>query len=324
MRKVVLVDGHHMLHRVCFIPELQALKRSDGFPTGPVFGFLRVLRATLDRFTADTCVVCWDTPGTSDVPGRRDTIYPEYKANRADKEKPEALQHLGQQLEMLFNILPYLNVKQLGIPGFEGDDMIYLLVKHLSLEDFEPIVVSDDKDLLQLVREGAAVYRPIADQLVNYANFEEMTGTHPEAFVLRKAIVGDTSDNIKGVQGVGEKTADKLLREAYQNEAGDWVVDSLMLEEDYTPLKDLCENHKTKTAQKVTDQWDVVERNLKLMDLRKNVFGSYLSSKADIVIAAPGNMGFTDVELIQELGKYEFNKIMEQFATWITPFRRLR
>jgi len=322
-RKVLLVDGHHALHRVCFIPELQKLRSSKGAPTGPVFGFLRVLRATLNRFKADSCIVCWDMPASMGMVGRRNKIYPEYKANRADKPKPEALEHLGDQLGMLFGLLPYLNVKQMAVPGYEGDDLLYLLTTLLPLKDNDVTVVSEDKDLLQLVTKGVAVYRPIADQLVNYNNFEEMTGTHPEAFVLRKAIVGDTSDNIKGVMGVGEKTADKLLREAYFDEGEEWEHDYLM-KGYYDPLITLCEDHRTKTARKVSDQWETVERNIELMDLSKNEFEPELFDRARALLEMKANLNFTDVELIQELGRYEFDEITKRFVTWIKPFRMLK
>jgi DNA polymerase-1 len=320
--KLLLVDGHNMLHRVCFIPELQKLSSSQGIPTGPVYGFLRVLRATLERFSPESCIICWDTPSSG--VGRRNALYPAYKANRADKEKPEALQHFSEQLQMLRNILPYLNVKQFGAAGYEGDDLLYLLTKRFYSEDAtNVVVVTDDKDMLQLVRDGATVYRPIADQVITYENFEEMTGVHPEAFVLRKAIVGDVSDNVKGVFGVGEKTADKLLRAAFKNELDAWVVDGIMMDEDYDPLISLCSGHKTKTAKKVTEQWGVVERNLKLMDLRKNTFHETVHDAADNLVDSV-SAHFSDVELISILGKYEFSEITKRFATWITPFRKLR
>lgn len=324
MGNTVFVDGHHMLHRVCFIPELQKLRASNGDPTGPVFGFLRVLRATLNRFKADSCVVCWDSPGTT-VVGRRTELYPAYKANRAEKPKPEALAHLGDQLGMLFSILPYLNVKQMAVPGFEGDDLLYLLtVEGPREEDDIVTVVSEDKDLLQLVEHGADVYRPISDQLVTEANFTELTGIPSEAFVLRKAIVGDTSDNIKGVMGVGEKTADKLLRETYYDATlGEWDLVEVGFG-NYDEFRIHCAHHRTKTAKKVDEQWDVVLRNIKLMDLSKNEFSDSLVDKATAILSAEANTLFTDVELIQELGSYEFTEITKSFATWITPFRRLR
>lgn len=315
-----------MLHRTAFIPELQRLSRvTGGVPTGPVFGFLRVLRANLNTFKADACIVVWDSAGGS---AHRREIYPEYKANRKDKEKPEALEHINEQREVIQSILPYLNIKQLAISGFEGDDLIHLLLRTVARtavienkSDRDIIVVTGDKDLLQLVHDGVSVYRPIADQLIEEDNFEEMTGVpNYKMFVLRKAVMGDTSDNIAGIRGIGEKTATKLLKETYCVEGTDtWVSDA-----DPGRLKLLCSEHKTKTAKRIAEQWDVVERNIKLVDLSKIRFSRADYKKADAVLKSqPGDLS-TDIELMQMLGKYEFNEFTGRFMQWVQPFRGLR
>lgn len=320
----LLVDGHHMLHRCAFIPELQRLSRSTGgVPTGPVFGFLRVLRGNLNTFKATSCVVVWDVAGSTSY---RKEIYPEYKANREQKDKPEALAHISEQKDILQEILPYLNVKQMGITGYEGDDLIQLFIRTIFKETdpgdqpkLDIVVVSGDRDLLQLVTDGVEVYRPIADELVNSTNFEEVTGTPSSRyFILRKAIVGDVSDNILGIKGVGEKTADKLLKEAYYDEDTGWDACP-----DLDKLKGLCEGHKSKTGKRVAEQWDIVVRNLKLVDLFDVKFGKKNYDKAKVIISSsPGNLT-TDIELIKVLGKYEFNEFTGRFGQWITPFRRL-
>ncbi len=314
----VLIDGHHMMYRCCFIPELQRLKTRDGIPTGPVFGFLRVLGATLRRLKATSCVVVWDVGKSA----YRKEFYPAYKANRDDKEKPEALENIQEQIGITQEILPHLNVKQLALQGYEGDDLLYLLIKTLREmdEDIDDIiVVTEDKDLLQLVETDTKVYRPISDQLVDVDNFEEMTGITREYFVLRKALVGDKSDNIDGVRGVGEKTANKLITEAYwQEDFSKWFFDS-----GYTWLKAVCADHKTKTAKRVAENWETVERNVKLMDLTKFPFTKRDSRKArGILNSSPGALT-PAMGLMKILGRYEFNEILNGFIHWVRPFRRL-
>jgi DNA polymerase-1 len=314
----VLIDGHHMMYRCCFIPELQRLKTRRGIPTGPVFGFLRVLGATLKRLKATSCVVVWDVGRSA----YRQEFYPAYKANRDDKDKPEALGDLPEQIEITQEILPHLNVKQLAIQGYEGDDLLYLLIKTLrEMGGFEVlndiVVVTEDKDLLQLVHRDTKVYRPISDQLIDVDNFEEMTGTRRDYFVLRKALVGDKSDNIDGVRGVGEKTANKLITEAYCREDG-WMCDL-----GGESLRTICADHKTKTARRVSEQWDIVERNVKLVDLTKFPFTKRDSRKARGVLNSNPGALTPAMGLMKILGKYEFNKLLDGFVHWVRPFRRL-
>jgi 5'-3' exonuclease len=314
----LLVDGHHMLHRVAFIRELQELTTSKGRHIGPVFGFLRVLRATLERFKASSCIVAWDAPGGSTY---RKELYPAYKANRKEGEKPEALAHINEQKLDIQKLLPFLNVKQICCKGLEGDDTLCLLIRSIP-EHEDVVVVTEDKDLLQLIDYcNVSVYRPISDQLIDEDNFESVVGVPPSLFALHKAVVGDKSDNISGIHGVGPKTINKLLTEAYYSEDADcWDADC-----DPLILKETCDDHKTKTGRKVYDEWETVKRNLKLVDLwaNRNTLREFKRAKA--VIAAEGGVGATDVEVIQALGRYEFNSLAGvKFGQWVLPFRRLQ
>jgi len=314
----VLVDGHHMLHRVAFIPELQKLSTRKGVPTGPCFGFLRVLRATLNRFKATDCIVVWDSGRSA----YRQKLYPEYKANRDEGDKPAALDNIDDQKDILQEVLPYLNTKQLIIGGYEGDDLLALLIETLEDEDDRIVVVTGDKDLLQLVRPGVDVYRPIADQLVTDFDFTTQVGVPVSLFTLRKALVGDKSDNIDGIRGVGEKTANKLLEEVYADEDGWWQ--DIELAEDLSEFKEHCAEHKGKTAKRIAEDWPVVTRNLKLMDIINYFpFTTKDRKKAKAVVEMDIRGMATDIELIKMLGKWEFHDFTSKFMQWIRPFKRL-
>jgi len=318
----LLVDGHFMLHRMCFIRELRDL-RAGGRHTGPTFGFLRVLRASLNKFKPDSCIVVWDSGGSK----YRKELYPEYKAHREDKPKNEALDHIHEQKGDVQNILPYLSVKQLIIDGYEGDDLLAFLCRELADEfvygNESAIIITEDKDLLQLVGCGVAVYRPISNQMVTEDNFEEITGLEPGRcfFSLRKAITGDTSDNINGVRGVGEKTATKLLREFFYDEnEEDW---KLPWKNAIGDFKKFCAEHRTKTAKRIAEEWKTVERNLKLVDLWEITYTATLESKVRPVVKANAPT-VPDIELMRKLHEFEFFSFIQSFADWITPFRRLK
>lgn len=310
----LLVDGNHLLCRCAFIPELQRLQTHKGKPTGVTFGFLRVLRATLRRFKATSCVVVWDAGRSV----RRLEIYPEYKANRDEKPKPEALVNAAEQLPDIQEILPYLGVKQLMMNGYEGDDLLCLLVQLID-KDEDIVVITDDKDLLQLVAVNVSVYRPVANELIDVHNFTGEVGIPVELFTLRKAIEGDSSDNINGVRGVGEKTANKLLKETFYDEEDEEWVDF----DKHSLLKEHCAGHKTKTARKVADGWKIVERNLELVDLNRVSFTDRQRKKAKAVVDSDLGSMTTDMELMKLFGKYQFNELTSKFVWWIAPFRRL-
>lgn len=311
----VLVDGHHMLHRVAFISELQKLSTRKGVPTGPCFGFLRVLRATLNRFKATGCIVAWDTGRSA----YRKKLYPEYKANRDEGDKPPALDNINDQRDMLQEILPYLNIKQLAIGGYEGDDLLYLLIDTITADD-RLVVVSEDKDLLQFVDVGVEVYRPIADQLVNHLTFETDVGIPMELFCFRKALVGDKSDNIPGINGVGEKTANKLLESYFHGDDG-WVQD--IEDEDLEGFKEFCAEDKRKIPKRIAAGWDTVQRNLKLMDISLFPFKEKDLVRAQAVVDMDVTSMATDIDLMKLLGRYEFNEFTQYFVQFIRPFKRL-
>ncbi len=317
----VLVDGHHMMHRVAFIPELQKLTTRRGVPTGSAFGFLRVLRATLNRFKADSCIVVWDTGRSA----YRKKLFPAYKANRDEADKPAALDTIEDQIGILNGVLPYLNVKQLAIKGYEGDDLLWLAVEAIREDEevLEPIViVTGDKDLLQLVDDGVSVYRPIANELITAKNFTLEIGVPNNLFCLRKALVGDKSDNIDGIRGVGEKTAGKLMEAYLTDDDGNWIQE--LHDEDLSDFKDSCAAHKGKIAPRIAEGWKIVDRNLKLMDIKAFPFTKKDKKKAKAVVHAGLSDFATDIELIKVLGKWEFNDIMSRYVQWVGPFKRLR
>ena len=216
-RTLYLVDGHAIVFRAYYAFIRQPLVNSRGEETSAIFGFLNTLLSLVSSEQPDYLAVVFDTA----APTFRHKKYDQYKANR--DEMPEAL---AEQLPVIYESLRAMNVPQFSLEGFEADDLIATLSRRLQSE-VEVKVVSGDKDLLQLINDRIHVIRPGKNQVVEAEidadTLVEMMGLRPEQIVDYLALMGDSSDNIPGVRGVGKKTALKLLNkhnsldELYQN-----------------------------------------------------------------------------------------------------------
>ncbi len=203
----IIIDGHALLYRAFHaFPELST---ATGEQVNAVFGFTRVLLSVIRDFEPTYIAVASDSKG----PSFRREKYEEYKAHR--EEMPESLQH---QIERVNEVIAALNIPQFQKSGFEADDLIGTLVTQSEAhrEDVENLVVTGDKDLLQLVTDETHVFIPQRgrygrDIEYNSETVLERLGVSPARVIELKALMGDSSDNIPGVYGVGEKTALKLL-----------------------------------------------------------------------------------------------------------------
>jgi 5'-3' exonuclease len=310
----LLFDGNHLMHRVSHLKELEGLTTRDGTPTGAVMGFLRAIHGSVVRFEPTRIIVVWDDSHSE----RRKKLLPAYKVRaepKTEKDKLELAERIRKwniQKPLLKELLPKLAIRQLQIPGYEGDDALELLCRDLQ---GKTIIVSEDKDLFQLVEENISIYRPIRDELVSFDNVSEHMGVVRDGFVFLKAIVGDDSDCIPGVPGVGPVTASKLLNEAQKMfDGGDW-----------TPrlVKKLAAGALDKRTQKIAEQWEVVERNLELVDLRKVEASPEARGMVESVLSTDKSGMAPDLALIREFQRLEMESILSMFGTWIVPFRRL-
>ncbi len=222
----IIIDGHALLYRAFHaFPELTT---SAGEQINAVFGFTRVLLSVIRDFEPEYIAVASDSKG----PSFRQEEYEEYKAHR--EAMPESLVH---QIERVNEVIATLNIPQFVKEGFEADDLIGTLVTQSEAHrnDVSNLVVTGDKDLLQLVTNETHVFIPKRgrygrDIEYNPETVEQRMGVSPERVIELKALMGDSSDNIPGVYGVGEKTAEKLLAvfedvaELYQ--AVDWIEEN--------------------------------------------------------------------------------------------------
>ena len=200
-----LIDGSGYIFRA--FHALPPMNRPDGTPVNAVYGFTNMLlKLTQDAkadAAADYFVVVFDTARVS----FRNDIYPEYKANR-DEPPPE----LVPQFALVRDATRALNLSAIELAGFEADDVIATLARQARDAGCEVTIVSSDKDLMQLVRDGVTMLDPMKNRRIGPDEVVEKFGVGPDKVVEVQALAGDSTDNVPGVPGIGIKTAAELIR----------------------------------------------------------------------------------------------------------------
>jgi len=202
MKTLYLVDVSSLFFRAFYA--IRQLNNSKGLPTNALYGFLAAVTKILREHKPDGVAFCFDTP----EPGFREELYPEYKANR-----DEAPEDLMKQFPYLPQIAAALSVPTFEKSGFEADDIIGTLVKKSKRHGIDVVIVSGDKDFAQLVEPGVKIFDPAKDSYMDEEGVRAKFGVRPDQIIDYLALVGDASDNVPGVKGVGPKGAQKLLLE---------------------------------------------------------------------------------------------------------------
>lgn len=204
-----IIDGHALAYRQFFALPVASFNTRAGEPTNAVYGFARTLLDILQRDKPAYIAVSFD----KGLSGRED-LYAEYKGTR--EKMPGELQ---TQMERIFQLVEAFNMPQLAVEGYEADDVIGTIAPQAEVAGVDVRIVTGDRDILQLLTDHVSVQLPRkgeADVVFDVAKFREEYGLEPWQLIELKGLVGDTSDNIPGVKGIGEKTATKLLQE-YQS-----------------------------------------------------------------------------------------------------------
>jgi DNA polymerase-1 len=201
MQKLILIDGSSYLYRA--FHALPPLSNAAGQPTGALFGVVNMLRATL-KAAPDYTAFVMDASG----PTFRDALYPEYKANR--EAMPDDLR---AQIEPMMAIVEALGFPILRVPEVEADDVIGTLATRAAADGIEVEVSTSDKDFAQLVRPGIRLVNTMSGSTLDEAGVVEKFGVRPEQIIDFLALMGDSVDNIPGVDKCGPKTAAKWLGE---------------------------------------------------------------------------------------------------------------
>lgn len=203
-RRLFLVDGMSNVFRAYYA--IRGLATSRGLPTNAIYGFTTMLRKLIVEEKPDYLAVVFDTR----EPTFRHEIFPQYKANRA--EMPD---DLALQLPYIHKVCEALGVPILAIPGYEADDVIGTLARRAADQGMEIVIVSNDKDLCQLVDKNIRILKADRQTYVYYdeKGVEERLGVRPDQVVDLLALWGDATDNVPGAPGIGEKGAIQIIRQ---------------------------------------------------------------------------------------------------------------
>ena len=278
-QRLFLIDGSSYIYRAYFA--IRHLSNSQGMATNAIYGFTNMLLKVIRELKPDQLAVIFDSKG----PTFRKEIYPDYKANRA--AMPE---DLVPQIPYTKRVVQAFNLPVIELTGYEADDIIATLAKKFSAEGMEVTVVTGDKDLMQIVDDHIQLLDTMKDKVYGPAEVTERFGG-ADKVVEVQALSGDSSDNIPGVPGIGEKTAKMLI-----DEYGD--VETLLANLDQL---------KGKRRDKLENYADLARLSKKLVTLVDN-----LDLKVDdhnFTLAEPDREALT--ELFKEC---EFYKLLQEFS----------
>ena len=206
--RLFIIDGMAQIYRAHYAMISNPLTTKDGRHTSVIYGFLNMLFKIIKDEKPDYLAIAMDSKAKT----FRHELFDDYKANR-----PKMPDEIASQIPILKDIIKYLGVKQIEMPGFEADDIMGSLSKIAESKEIESYIVSGDKDMLQMVNSNIFVYAP-GNRFKPTTKFQKdqvksKMGVFPEKIIDLLSLVGDSSDNIPGVRGVGPKTAIKLIEE---------------------------------------------------------------------------------------------------------------
>ncbi len=249
-KSLYILDGHALAYRAYYAMFRNPLINSKGQPTSAVFGFANYILRILQDYKCPYIAVAFDYP----KPSFRKDIYSEYKTNR--EEMPDEMK---SQIPLIFNLVDSFNIKWFIKEGIEADDIIAYLTKKAEKQGFKVFLVTKDKDLMQLVSKNVIMLAPESGG--KFTEFDpnavtQKMGVPPEKILDLLALMGDSSDNIPGVPGIGPKTAANILSIAGS-------VDNL--------LKDLSIITNPKLKVKIEENRDKLEISRELVKLKSDI-----------------------------------------------------
>jgi len=198
---VYLIDGTAYIHRAYHA--IRGLTNSKGLPTNAVFGFTRILLKLMEDRRPNYVAMVFDSKG----PTFRHKIYTPYKANR-----PPMPEDMAVQIPYIKEVVEAFNLPVIEMSGFEADDLIGTLARMAEKKGYSVVMVTGDKDFMQLVTERAAIWDPMKDSAIDIKHIRQKYGIEPLQMIEVQGLSGDTADNIPGVPGIGPKTALELIK----------------------------------------------------------------------------------------------------------------
>ncbi len=294
---ILLIDGSNLAFRMFFALERTNLRNKDGQATWAIYGTLKALFDVMEMVKPTAIAAAFDLP----EPSFRHEAFEDYKANRPD-EMPEELQAQWGWIKESFK---KFNIPVMEEAGFEADDLIGIVAKAAEKEGHDVILLSGDRDLFQLVSDQvklAAPQRGGGMKIYNPEDVYEQMGVHPNQIIDYKAIAGDSSDNIPGVKGLGDKSAIKLLS-------------------DYGNLDNIYKNIEEITPPKTKEKLISQEDSARLSRHLATIITEETSPGQAINYINNSKLDLPDTEsLIDFLKAFEFNSILKRLPILLKKF----
>lgn len=278
MKKIVLIDGHNLLFRMFYgIPA--SIKNSKGKEIKGLIGFIGSIKKIIDEFNPYSLLVIFDSETS-----KNDNleIAQNYKANRIDYNYIAEAENPFSQLPLIKKALEYLNITYIEIENYEADDYIASIVASRINNEYQYIIVSTDSDFIGLINNNTYLYVPRGKNSILYDEKEVIKKYNvlPSKYIMFKALVGDKSDNIKGVVGIGNITASKILK---YDTINDFILD----------------NFDSKYPKILLNNKEVIEKNVKLITMNKNLDVSKI-----VFREVPRNItNYKTYEIIEKIGE---------------------
>jgi DNA polymerase-1 len=260
-KRVLIIDGNNNYFRAYIVDPSVS---TNGQPIGGIKGFLKILQKLCREIKPNRVVICWDGNGGST---KRKLMNKGYKDGRKPIRLNRNIRNLSDNEEIdnkiwqMTRLAEYINempVIQLLMDGVEADDLISCVVQHRSMKNYNKVIVSSDKDFIQLCDDTTILYRPVQQQILNKKSIVDEYGIHPNNFCLARALSGDKSDNLEGVEGVGLATVAK--RFSMLSEEKIYTIDDI--------VKACQETDKDVKAYKsILEQISKVKDNYQIMQL---------------------------------------------------------
>jgi DNA polymerase-1 len=316
MKRVLVIDALNMFLRAFIVdPSLS----HHGQPIGGIKGSIKILQKLVRMIEPNEIVICWDGPNGSQ---KRKAMNSSYKAGRKPLRLNRSVHNLTENEELQNKIwqqmrtMDYLNqmpIVQLILERVEADDIISYVCSSHHYAGWQKVIVSNDKDFLQLCDEETVVYRPTTDKIETKKTVLESMGVHPTNMALARAMDGDASDNLPGVNRVGMKTiANKL---PFMKESRDITIDELV---------EYCENidSKLKVYKNIVESKELIQHNYDMMQLYSPLIS--VQGKQTIDHALDNfECNFNKTELLKLMMKDGFGELnWEELKTFLNKISR--
>ena len=283
MKRLLIIDGQNMFIRnYVMSPQLDI----NGSPIGGLTGFMRSLQKEVRRAKPDRVAICWEGPGGSQSRREKNKNYKlgrkapklnrEYEFANVEEERENKYSQLVRLTEYLDN----LPVMQLSLDNVEADDIIAWLCHCNEYAEWQKLIISNDKDFIQLCDDKTVLVRPGKnEEVLNKNNIIEQYSIHPRNFAWARAITGDKSDNLDGVKGLGLATVAK--RFSFLSENKDYTLQDIL-----THAKN--NNSKIKAYQNVLDSEEIIALNYEIMQLYTSTISSQGAHKLKYAVKNDG------------------------------------